>query len=161
MKKVLLFFCITISFISYAQDVQKVELMQYEELMAQYQQMDSVVYVINFWATWCKPCVEELPHFQKVGEEMKNENIQFLFVSLDAKRSLDGVLKKFLIKHPLPGRVILLDDHKRMNEWIPAIQPSWSGAIPATLIYKNNEEKFFIEGEIDEITLKELIVKNL
>jgi len=103
---------------------------------------DSRVHVINFWATWCKPCVEELPGFIKLTEELKNENIDFLFISLDFRKNLESKLIPFVREHQMQGKVVMLNDPDA-NAWIDKVDPNWSGAIPATLIYKKGQKEFF------------------
>jgi thiol-disulfide isomerase/thioredoxin len=103
---------------------------------------DDKVYVINFWATWCGPCVKELPHFEKLYETYSNENVEVILVSLDFPRLYETKLKPYILENKLKSRVIALDDVD-VNSWIPKVDKSWSGAIPATIIYRNNERKFY------------------
>ena len=103
---------------------------------------DGKIYVINFWATWCAPCIKELPYFEKLNAEYANKNVEVLLVSLDFPHLYDSKLKPFILNKKLKSKVIALDDED-MNTWIPKINETWSGSIPATIIYKNNERKFF------------------
>jgi len=103
---------------------------------------DGTTYVINFWATWCKPCIEELPYFEKLNETYKDKNVKVLLVSLDMPRMVEDQLIPFIKNKKLQSEVILLDDPKQ-NTWIPKIDESWSGAIPATIIYNAEERAFF------------------
>ncbi|MDO7173914.1 TlpA disulfide reductase family protein [Mariniflexile sp. AS56] len=103
---------------------------------------DDKIYVINFWATWCAPCIKELPHFEKLNAEYANKNVEVLLVSLDFPHLYESKLKPFIKDKKLKSKVIALDDVD-MNTWIPKIDASWSGSIPATIIYKNDERKFF------------------
>ena len=100
------------------------------------------VYVINFWATWCAPCVKELPYFEKLNSEYKNKNVEVILVSLDFPHLYDKKLKPFIKDKNLLSKVIALDDVD-MNSWIPKVDESWSGSIPATIIYKNDNRKFY------------------
>lgn len=113
------------------------------------------IYVINFWATWCSPCVEELPAFQKLYKNYKDDNVELVLVSLDFPNQLDETLIPFLEKEKLEGELLLLDDPDQ-NSWIPKVDKKWSGAIPATLIYKNNKRVFFEQSFTYESLVKEL-----
>jgi len=106
---------------------------------------DNKVYVINFWATWCAPCIKELPHFEALNSKYKNQNVEVILVSLDFPHLYDSKLKPFIREHNLKSKVIALDDVD-MNTWIPKISEAWTGSIPATIIYKNNTRKFFEEA---------------
>ena len=103
---------------------------------------DGKIHVINFWATWCAPCVKELPYFEKLNTQYANNKIEMLLVSLDFPHLYESKLKPFIKDKKLKSKVIALDDAD-MNTWIPKVDQTWSGSIPATIIYKNNERKFF------------------
>ena len=103
---------------------------------------DDTVYVVNFWATWCAPCIKELPYFEMLNQEYANKNVKVLLVSLDFPHLYDSKLKPFIEKNKLQSKVIALDDVD-MNTWIPQVDESWSGSIPATIIYRNDDSKFF------------------
>lgn len=123
---------------------------------------DGKLYVVNFWATWCKPCIEELPHFMEVNELYKTDpNFKMILVSLDNAKTLDTKVKRFLENNHMNVDVYLLDDNKRMNEWIPAIDKDWSGAIPATVFYKNKKKVYFKELQMTQYELEDIINENL
>lgn len=103
---------------------------------------DDKVYVINFWATWCAPCIKELPYFEKITKEYADKNVEVILVSLDFPHLYESKLKPYIKEHKLKSKVIALDDVD-MNTWIPKVDKSWSGSIPATVIYKNDEREFF------------------
>ncbi len=103
---------------------------------------DDQVYVVNFWATWCKPCVEELPHFEEVNKKFGDKNVKVVLVSLDMPKMIQGQLIPFLKKRNLSSEVIVLDDPKQ-NDWIPKVSEQWSGAIPATVIYNKDKRAFY------------------
>lgn len=104
-------------------------------------------YIVNFWATWCKPCIAELPFFNKLAEEYNNEEVEIILVSLDSKEGIKKSLIPFLEKNNIRSEVVLLAD-KRTNEWIDKVDESWSGTIPATLIY-DQESYQFLEHEFE------------
>lgn len=110
------------------------------------QQLDKdTTYVINFWATWCGPCVKELPYFEELNKKYASQKFKQILVSLDAPRMLDAKVLPFIKKNEIQSEVVLLGDGK-FNSWIDRVDPRWSGAIPITLIYKG-EEKLFYEQE--------------
>lgn len=103
---------------------------------------DGKIHVINFWATWCAPCVKELPNFERLNHNYKDKNVDVVLVSLDFPHLYESKLKPFIVNNKLKSKVIALDDVD-MNSWIPKINADWSGSIPATVIYKNGTSKFF------------------
>lgn len=108
---------------------------------------DDTVLVVNFWATWCAPCVKEYPYFERAFREYSFKNVRFLMVSLDFPGQLEKSLLPFLKQRDSKLPVVLLDDPDQ-NTWINRVNPQWSGALPATLIYRGNQKVFF-EGPVD------------
>ena len=134
----------------------------YNDLFAKFTKNDEKLYVINYWATWCKPCIEELPEFMEVNNELKdNTNFKMILVSLDKYSALETDLKSFIEKKNMPSDVYLMSDNNRQMEWIPLVNERWSGAIPATALYKNGKQLSFSEGTLTKEQLKELIHKHL
>lgn len=115
---------------------------------------DGKTYVINFWATWCAPCVKELPYFEQLQQKYEKEDVTVILVSLDMPKMYETKLLPFIKDRNLKSMVIALDD-PRQNTWIPKVDESWSGAIPATYIYKNNNHKF-VESSLEFEQLEEL-----
>ncbi len=103
---------------------------------------NETVYVVNFWATWCAPCVKELPYFEELGAVYKDKNVEIILISLDFPKHYESKLKPFLKKHDINSKVIVLNDTD-MNTWIPQVNEEWSGAIPATLIYNKDRRQFY------------------
>ncbi len=137
---------------------QVLKAVNYDELKSVVEKNDDVLYVVNFWATWCLPCVAELPGFMEVNAQFgSNPKFKMILVSLDHVKGLETTVKSFLAKKQITVDVYLLNDNKRMNVWIPAIDPGWSGAIPATVFYKNGRKLYFIEDQINKSTLEQLI----
>jgi thiol-disulfide isomerase/thioredoxin len=101
------------------------------------------VLVINFWATWCVPCIEELPHFEKITAEYADKKVRVVLVSLDSKKHFDTKLIPFLKKNKIKSEVVLMSDKRGPNDWIPLVYEEWSGTIPATIIIKGDLGQFY------------------
>lgn len=118
------------------------EIYDYDGLEPLINKSDNKVHVVNFWATWCAPCVKELPYFEEINQEYKDKDVEVLLVSLDFPRNYESKLKPFIAKRNLKSEVVAFDDVDQ-NRWIPAINKDWSGAIPATIIYNKEKRQFY------------------
>lgn len=112
-----------------------------------FEQKNDSTYVINFWATWCKPCVKELPYLEKLNVAFKDQKVRVILVSLDFDTDVETKLKSFVEENKLQSDVIAFINGD-YNSWIGEIEDAWDGAIPATIIY-NAKERKFISGELD------------
>lgn len=113
-------------------------------------------YVINFWATWCKPCIEELPYFESFNQKYGDKRVKIILVSLDFPDKVESRLIPFIEKKKLKSTVIFLEDGK-YNSWIDKVSPEWSGAIPVTYIY-HGSRKVFVDEPFDSIEDLEKVV---
>lgn len=93
-------------------------------------------------ATWCAPCVKELPYFERLHKEYGNKGVEVILVSLDFPHLYEKKLKPFIKENKLQAKVVALDDPD-MNSWIPKVSEKWSGSIPATVIYKDDKRMFY------------------
>lgn len=108
---------------------------------------DSTIYVINFWATWCKPCVEEMPYFNRILEETQNLPVKLYLVSCDMRKVYETKLGSFAKQKDIKPEVVWMSE-QNANNWIDFVDQEWSGALPATLIILPNKSfKWFKEGE--------------
>ncbi|MEE4256990.1 MAG: TlpA disulfide reductase family protein [Bacteroidales bacterium] len=112
---------------------------------------DDTLRIFNFWATWCVPCVKELPYFEKVNTEYASQNVKVILISLDFIEDLETALIPFMKKHGLGSEVVLLDDPDA-NRWIPMVDPDWDGAIPVTLFRQGGQSSFIAHA----VTYEEL-----
>jgi thiol-disulfide isomerase/thioredoxin len=136
--------------------------LKFEELETSYKKQNDTLYVVNYWATWCVPCIEELPHFMELNEEYSHsKKFKMILVSLDKKELLHTSVQQVITKKNITTDVYLLDDIKRMNDWIPAVNEEWSGAIPATAFYKHGKQLAFNEGKLTKQELETLIKQHL
>ena len=119
-----------------------IEVVDFDGLYSKIDLSVDKTYVINFWATWCAPCVKELPYFEQVNKEFKDKNTEVILVSLDFPSQIESKLKPYLKKNKIKSRVILLDDAK-MNTWVPKVSEQWDGGIPATLIVNSSNYNFY------------------
>ncbi len=120
----------------------EIEVVNFQELEKLLEQQKEEVLLVNFWATWCKPCVEELPYFQEVHDSLGGSGLKVILVSLDFPDKLESQVIPFVRDKGVEPQVILLDDPHE-NDWIPRVDSTWSGAIPATLFLKDEKRKFF------------------
>lgn len=120
---------------------------KFEELEPLFHLQNDTTYVINFWATWCKPCVAELPWFEQFHEEMSNQPVKVVLVSMDFPKQYESKLLPFVQERQLKAQVIALADMD-YNSWIDKVSTEWDGAIPFTLIYKNKHRRIKL-GELD------------
>lgn len=138
---------------SFTKEKHKVGLYAYEAFKPFLETKNDTTYIVNFWATWCKPCVEELPYFEALYQKYQDQKVRLILVSLDFEEQIQTKLLPFMIKQDLKGEVLVLSQDG-MNNWIDKIDPSWSGALPATLIY-NKDKRAFFEQSFDDKTLEQ------
>ncbi len=162
MQKIVFFILFISGIISLAvasgQEIQQIKIPGLEKIL---KHTDNRLYVINFWATWCGPCVKELPAFEKVAGEYDQSKVRFIMISLDFPSQVETHLKPFLKKNNISLDVILMAETD-YNLWIDKVDPQWQGNLPATLFINNAEKtRYFHPGEIREPELKILIDKYL
>lgn len=128
---------------------------QFEPLL--HPQSGDSTYVFNFWATYCAPCIKELPYFDQIGKEYASEKVKVILVSIDFKSQIESRVIPFLERRKVTSEVLLLSDPDA-NAWIDKVDPSWSGALPATLVVKGNQwefqEKSFTYDELKQLVSK-------
>lgn len=100
---------------------------------------DSTILVINFWATWCRPCIEELPYFKQADSVLKGENYLFIYVSLDAPSDKKAPVK-FIKQKKQGGRHYQLNETD-LDQFINKIDPNWGGSIPYTIVLSKGDRK--------------------
>ena len=112
-----------------AQSVEKVTV---EELQARVAGSEAAITVVNFWATWCAPCIEEMPYFMQLGKELADQRVTVFFVSMDFEDEA-ALVESFLQEQGWEVASMLRtgkDDH-----FISTLHEAWSGVVPATILY--------------------------
>ncbi|MCG2617523.1 TlpA family protein disulfide reductase [Terrimonas sp. NA20] len=154
--KYLLLACICLSVITNteAQHTKSVKITDLEKTIAE----SNTPLIINFWATYCIPCIAEMPAFEKLAAKYKNKGVKLLFVSLDMQDDYPAKVDSFIKKRKIQNPTVWLDE-TNADYFCPKVDPKWSGAIPATLFIhtKKNYRRFF-EKEFSEEELEKEIM---
>jgi thiol-disulfide isomerase/thioredoxin len=104
--------------------------------------------VINFWATYCVPCIKEIPMFEKVIKEYESKGVKMLLVSLDFEESYPAKISEFVKKRKFRSPVTWLNE-TNADYFCPKVDSKWSGVMPATLFINNKTGyRHFLEEEI-------------
>lgn len=140
--------------LSLESDSLTIPVLNYDELKPLLDVENDTTYVFNFWATWCVPCVKELPYFIQLDSMYQNEAFKLVLISLDFKKDYLRKLQPFVSERGIADLVFVLEDN-RSNYWISDIHESWSGSIPATLVFKGKEKAFFERTfqDVDELSI--------
>ena len=134
-----LFLFISINFAK-AQSVQSWKVTKLQNFIAK---SDSIL-VINFWATFCKPCLEELPYYKTIIEKYKDKKVKLLMVSMDLKDAYPAKIAAFVKQNKFSNQVIWLNENNA-DYFCPRVDKAWLGGIPSTLFVnsKTGYRKFF------------------
>lgn len=150
-------FLVPLLFICSITFAQKASVVKFDALKKVLEAKSGEIQVINFWATWCAPCVKELPLFEKLTNESR-PGVKITLVSLDFADKVDKV-NSFLARKQFKSQVLLLDEVD-YNSWIDRVEKDWSGAIPATLVINSSTGKRkFVEKELQEGDLEKMIAE--
>jgi thiol-disulfide isomerase/thioredoxin len=121
-------------------DTDSVPLLGYDLLAPMLRPVADTLLVVNFWATWCQPCVEELPAFLEAADSAHGRPVRFLLVSMDLERAHEA-LPDFLRSHRITLPVVHLIE-ARPDRWIPQIDSTWTGSLPATMFVRGSKKTF-------------------
>jgi thiol-disulfide isomerase/thioredoxin len=113
--------------------------------------------IFNFWATFCKPCVAEIPYFQQLVKKYESEGVQLVLISLDLSEAYPNQISSFASKYKFTSPIKFLAE-TNADLFCPVVDESWSGAIPASLFVNNKTgyRKFFEEQISKEKLEKEI-----
>ncbi|MFI5154844.1 MAG: TlpA disulfide reductase family protein [Chitinophagales bacterium] len=136
-----------------AQEIKKINV---KDLQA-YIQESSHPLIVNFWATYCVPCIEEIPYFQKAVVNYKDKGIELLLVSLDLPGYFPEKITAFAQDKHFTAPIVWLNE-TNADYFCPIVDKRWSGGIPSSL-FINNKTHFrkFFERQLTEQQLEETI----
>jgi thiol-disulfide isomerase/thioredoxin len=163
MIKKLLFLCTFLVF-GIVANSQKIAKWKMEDVVKSFSAKNDTTYVVNFWATFCKPCNEEIPDFIRLADKYKKQKVKLMLVSLDLPAYVAVKLPAFIKKYNYKTNHVWLNE-TNADIFCPMIDPKWSGAIPATIIVNNKTGyRKFVEDQVSaadfEKALKEAIGGN-
>ncbi|MFO7977086.1 MAG: TlpA disulfide reductase family protein [Bacteroidales bacterium] len=141
------------------QDAPNIPVVNFEQFEPWLHKENDSIYVINFWATWCAPCVKEIPAFEKLNAQYKDRKVKVLLVSLDFPNQVQSRVIPFMERQQMKSSVVLLNDPDA-NAWIDKVSNQWSGAIPATIIYSRGFREFY-EQEFEYEELQQIVERLL
>ena len=150
MKRITIILAFVFSIPVFGQQAKKIKITDLEKIIAE----SKTPLIINFWATYCKPCIGEMPYFLALEKEYKKDKLQLLFVSLDMEDDYPSKVNAFLQKRKITSSCAWLDE-TNADYFCPKIDPAWSGALPATLFVNNSDKyKKFVEDSFSKEELK-------
>jgi thiol-disulfide isomerase/thioredoxin len=119
--------------------------------------------IFNFWATFCKPCVAEIPYFQQLVKKYNSAGVKLILISLDLPETYPAKIASFAGKHKFTAPIKFLNE-TNADIFCPVVDSSWSGAIPASLfVNKTTGYRKFYEEQLSreklEIEIKKMIIE--
>lgn len=100
---------------------------------------NDTLYVTNFFATWCGPCMKEIPHFKEKMSELNGKPVKFTFISLDDKSDWNDAVVNFGKENQLSDYIVLMDGASISPDFFAKNFKTWKGeSIPFTLMKKGN-----------------------
>lgn len=155
MRAIIILSFLGLSHFGYSQSSELVKLDKLQQII---QAEKEQIQVVNFWATWCGPCLKELPLFEKLNGERKDVHVRLVSMDMDLDPDPEKV-RRFVARKKLLSEVLILNE-TNPNLWIEKVDKSWSGALPATLVVNNKTGKRkFVERELHAGDLEKLIAE--
>jgi thiol-disulfide isomerase/thioredoxin len=106
--------------------------------------------IINFWATFCVPCVKEIPYFQSTVARYNNQQVELILVSLDLPDYYPTRISDFAEKRGFTSRIVWLNE-TNADYFCPKVDPRWTGGIPSSLFINNKTHyRRFFDRQLTE-----------
>ncbi|WP_420148455.1 TlpA disulfide reductase family protein [Spirosoma sp.] len=136
---------------------QSIPVVKFDQLQQLITKPNDTLYVVNFWATWCAPCVKELPLFDALKRTYATKKVKVMLVSMDTKKTLTTKVVPFVRNRKIKSTVLLLDETD-LNTWVDKLVPEWSGALPMTvLLNKKQNIRRFVGKPVEDGELESII----
>jgi len=151
-----LFLALAVVLASLSAQAQQAPQIKLKDLQAVISKPSEKIQVINFWATWCAPCVKEIPLFEKLNQQNKDVDVTLVSMDFDLDPNPDKV-HRFVTRKNLQSKVVIITEEDP-SSWIDKVDKDWSGALPATLIVNTKTGKRkLVQRELHEGDLEKLI----
>ena len=140
-----------------AQTIKKIKITDLERTIAQ----SDHPLIVNFWATFCAPCVKEIPYFQSTVAHYPGEQVELILVSLDLPDYYPAKIASFAQGRGFTANIVWLDE-TNADYFCPKVDPRWTGGIPSSLFINNKTHyrRFFdrqlTEPQVD-LEIKEML----
>ncbi len=132
MKNLLFIAFILLASTAFSQNIRKVKITEVEE----YIKNSDHPLVVNCWATWCAPCIEEIPYFMQTVKKYSDQKVELLLVSLDFTTSYPTRIQELVKKKKFEATFFWLNE-TNADYFCPKIDPKWDGTLPSTLFVNN------------------------
>jgi thiol-disulfide isomerase/thioredoxin len=129
-----------------AQSIKKIKVTDLEQTIAQ----SDHPLIVNFWATFCVPCVKEIPYFQSTVARYQGEVVELILVSLDLPDYYPGKIASFAQGRGFTAHIVWLDE-TNADYFCPKVDPRWTGGIPCSLFINNKTHyRRFFDRQLTE-----------
>lgn len=152
-RKISLCLLVLLCMVGFSQEIKKIKITDLEKTITE----SKTPLIVNFWATYCIPCIEEIPYFQKLANKYAKDSVQLILVSLDMRDDYQKIAP-FAQKRKFTAPIVWLNE-TNADYFCPKVDPKWSGAIPASLFINNRSgyRKFYEEQLSEDAVEKEIM----
>lgn len=138
-----------------AQSIRKLKIGELQKMI----DTSTVPLVVNFWATWCAPCIHEIPWFEKTIAGFSDKKVRLVLVSIDFPGEYPKGIFDFVKTNHYTSQVIWLNE-TNSDMFCPKIDKSWDGSIPVTLMVNNKKQyRQFYKQQLPEAKLQQELQK--